>query len=106
MSMTETHSRSNPKWSSGEPDRRALVSIPCIDVSPFVQNGSDHERRQVADEIHDACVNIGFFYIERHGVPKTELDASLNWSQKFFSLPPEQKLAVTAKQELIRKPIR
>jgi isopenicillin N synthase-like dioxygenase len=71
-------------------------------VSPFVQNGSDHERRQVADEIHDACVNIGFFYIERHGVPKTELDASLNWSQKFFSLPPEQKLAVTAKQNLAK----
>jgi isopenicillin N synthase-like dioxygenase len=95
-------STSNPNSLSGEPGRRALVSIPCVDVSPFIQNGSDHERRRVADEIHDACVNIGFFYIEGHGIPTTELNASLNLSQQFFSLPPEKKLAVTAKQSLAK----
>src|SRR3954470_20906650 len=98
ISVTQRKSSTPDSNSSpGEPSRRALSSIPCIDISPFTQNGSDHERQRIAREVHDACVDIGFFYIEGHGFSAGELKDSLNWSRQFFTLPVEQKLAVTAK---------
>lgn len=74
--------------------RRALTELPLIDVSPFIDGGSSKQRQTVARRIREACVDIGFFYIEGHGFTKSEIDEMLEWGRRFFELPLDQKMAV------------
>jgi isopenicillin N synthase-like dioxygenase len=78
-------------------ERKVLTALPVIDVSPFVTGGSAAERQKVAGEIRRACIDIGFFYITGHGVASAELEKSLDFSRRFFSLPLERKMTVSAK---------
>jgi isopenicillin N synthase-like dioxygenase len=102
--MTQNMPSSAPISTSlpGQPNRTPLTTIPCIDISPFTKNGNQKERQRVALEIHHACVNIGFFYIEGHGLSESELETSLNWTRQFFMLPLEKKLAVSAKTNVAK----
>ena len=74
--------------------RNALTSLPVIDVSPFMDGGSPEARRAVARRIREACIDIGFFYIEGHGFGETELADMLEWGRRFFALPLDRKMTV------------
>lgn len=53
------------------------------------------EMERVAASIQKACVEVGFFYIEGHGVSE-ELQSELEkLSHEFFSLPETQKLEIS-----------
>lgn len=53
------------------------------------------EMERVAASIQQACVEVGFFYIEGHGVSE-ELQSELEkLSHEFFSLPETQKLEIS-----------
>jgi isopenicillin N synthase-like dioxygenase len=77
--------------------RKAVTELPVIDVTAFTEGGSLAERKAVARQIHDACVNIGFFYITGHGFSREELDRSIEYAHRFFALPLEQKMTVWAR---------
>lgn len=72
--------------------RIALSKLPIINISPFVAGGTDAERAEVARQLHDACVNIGFCYITGHGFSEDELERMISVSHKFFESPRETKL--------------
>ncbi|WP_298859289.1 2-oxoglutarate and iron-dependent oxygenase domain-containing protein [uncultured Sulfitobacter sp.] len=57
-------------------------AIPVIDVGPAL-NGSDVEG--VADQIHRAATEIGFFYINGHGILPDMMDAAFAVAQDFFA---------------------
>jgi len=50
---------------------------------------------QVYQQIHQACKDIGFFYITGHGVEQSTMDLLFSYAQKFFSLPLEKKTAIS-----------
>ena len=68
-------------------------------------------RRALADEIRDACINVGFFYgetcrtmictpalrhhpVKNHGVPEHIVSAALDAGKRFFALPQPTKDAI------------
>ncbi|KAJ3518165.1 hypothetical protein NLJ89_g29 [Agrocybe chaxingu] len=73
----------------------SFQNVPIIDLknvrSPDVQ-----ERKKLADEIRDACVNVGFFYVKNHGVSEALTDGALQMAKEFFDLPTEKKMEVMA----------
>ena len=47
----------------------AFKSLPVINIAPFLARGSLFRDKQlVADQLHEACKNVGFFYLTGHGV--------------------------------------
>ena len=68
-------------------------SIPVIDVSAIFSPNLD-ARKAVAAEIREACINIGFFYVQNHGIPQESVDGVFEWGRKFFDLSFEEKMEV------------
>jgi isopenicillin N synthase-like dioxygenase len=68
--------------------------LPVIDVSGLSSSKfTDHKA--VADAMHAACVNNGFFYIANHGVPQGLIDAVQEQTRIFFDQPEEDKRKVS-----------
>lgn len=65
-----------------------MDDLPLIDVSGLV-SGSD--SRSVADEIHAACRDLGFFYVVGHDVEPGLLERLDNLSRDFFALSESEK---------------
>mmetsp|Transcript_109814 Transcript_109814/g.215251 ORF Transcript_109814/g.215251 Transcript_109814/m.215251 type:complete len:407 (+) Transcript_109814:32-1252(+) len=70
--------------------------LPVIDVGQLRSEPATNEEycdhiADVANQIYNASVNVGFFYIKNHGVSE-ELTSRLdNISKHFFALPVEKK---------------
>lgn len=72
------------------------ASLPIIDISGLSRGPA--ERKAVARKLHAASAEVGFFYISRHGVPDTLIDAVFAQAHAVFALPRERKLALDARQ--------
>lgn len=70
-----------------------FTHIPVIDISPLFQSDISL-KKVVADEIHKACRDVGFFYIKGHGVTEELQQQLFDISRKFFDLPVEEKLEI------------
>ncbi|KAG9091591.1 hypothetical protein FS749_016425 [Ceratobasidium sp. UAMH 11750] len=68
---------------------RPFESIPIIDLSGL--SGNPDEKARVADQIRDACVHVGFFYVKKHGIDNQIIENVVKASQLFFDLPLEEK---------------
>ncbi|MEO0349122.1 MAG: 2-oxoglutarate and iron-dependent oxygenase domain-containing protein [Cyanobacteria bacterium P01_A01_bin.15] len=70
------------------------ANIPIIDFSLFL-TGSSKDRQQVAQEIFQACHQVGFLYLKNHGIPQTAIVQAFEQSHVFFglSLAEKQRLA-------------
>ena len=73
---------------------RNFDSIPVIDLSPIFGN-DDTGKRKVADAVRKASIEVGFFYVSGHNVPRDLMRATLMASKYFFSLPDETKRAIS-----------
>lgn len=62
----------------------AFDEIPIVDVSPLI-DGSDPSG--VAERIGVICEEVGFFYVENHGVPKELVERMYQATERFFDLP-------------------
>ena len=56
-------------------------------------DSSDFENRkaEIADQLWDAAVDVGFFQIANHGIDLSEIRAAFNMAERFFALPDEVK---------------
>lgn len=73
--------------------RIARQEIPVIDLSPL-QGDAAAAKAAMAEAVRRACIDIGFFYIENHGVPQPAIDTLYAASGKFFDLDLEHKMEV------------
>ncbi|KAJ9647022.1 hypothetical protein H2199_002008 [Coniosporium tulheliwenetii] len=64
----------------------APKTVPVVDFSRFL-HGSVADKRAIAREIDEAFRNVGFVYLQNHGVPQQKVDECFEWSQRFFALP-------------------
>ena len=59
-----------------------------------VDNPDPVARQQLARDIRDACINVGFFYVKNHGIPEKNISGAVDAGKRFFNLPDETKLKV------------
>jgi isopenicillin N synthase-like dioxygenase len=71
-------------------------TIPVVDVSGLL-HGDPSEQRRVADELGSAARDVGFLYIEGHGLDGSLYDDLLGAAQRFFALPDREKQRVHIK---------
>ena len=69
--------------------------MPVIDLAPFF-SGTDEGKRLVADQVKNACENIGFFVVTNHGVPDDLVSRMVALSRSYFDLPREEKMKLVA----------
>ncbi|MEO8752393.1 MAG: 2-oxoglutarate and iron-dependent oxygenase domain-containing protein [Casimicrobiaceae bacterium] len=67
--------------------------IPVIDVSPLAGT-DDAAIRRVAGAIRAAAIDVGFFYVAGHGVPRDLLRAVHLAAKYFFLLPVDTKRTI------------
>ncbi|CAG8550592.1 9159_t:CDS:2 [Ambispora leptoticha] len=64
-----------------------MQEIPVIDFSLF-----ENDKSTCAREIKSASESVGFFYLRNHGISDTLINEMFSLSQKYFSLPINEKL--------------
>lgn len=52
-------------------------------------------QEEIVSSLRDACINVGFFYLEDHSTPQNLLDDMFAQSGQLFSLPMDQKLELS-----------
>ncbi|KAI6140667.1 hypothetical protein BKA82DRAFT_4211364 [Pisolithus tinctorius] len=67
----------------------AFDTIPIIDIG---HASTPKERAALAQQIREACMSVGFFYIKNHGIPEETIDKVLSAMKAFFALPTETKM--------------
>ncbi|THV04988.1 Clavaminate synthase-like protein [Dendrothele bispora CBS 962.96] len=75
----------------------AFKDIPIIDLSNVSNNDDPIARKNLAEEIKNACMNVGFFYVKNHGVEESVIQKAFGKSQDFFALPLEAKMKIENK---------
>jgi len=84
--------------------------IPVIDLSPIcareiaaefdnenlksVSRDTQLALEAVGQRIHDAAINVGFFYVRGHGIDSEIIENALRESATFFDLTPQSKHSV------------
>jgi len=64
------------------------MSLPIIDLTPFLEDRPSSEREHVASVLHTACKAYGAFYLTGHGIDNR---AVLRRMREFFVLPAIEK---------------
>jgi isopenicillin N synthase-like dioxygenase len=77
------------------PTARAIPisALPLIDIAKL-KSTKLSDREVVAQQIRQACLDKGFFYIANHDVPAPLVDAVFRESRSFFALPLADRMSV------------
>ena len=67
-------------------------SVPIVDFAAWSANTSNEQRKEVANQLVEACRNVGFVYIINHNVAPNRLAEAFGWSKKLFDLELKQKM--------------
>ena len=70
--------------------RIAFTEIPVIDFSAMYTDDRD-AKALVAQEVHRACIDVGFFYVQGHGVQPDLIERLLGVSREFFAQDTAEK---------------
>ncbi|KAH8104936.1 2OG-Fe oxygenase [Phellopilus nigrolimitatus] len=65
--------------------------IPVLDMKDAT-NPDPLVRQQLAKDVRDACINVGFFYVKNHDIPEEDISRAIEAGKRFFALPEEKKL--------------
>ncbi|KAI0254767.1 Clavaminate synthase-like protein [Lactifluus subvellereus] len=65
--------------------------IPLIDFGKYRHANSLSEKRKVADEVVNGFKEVGFVYLEGHGIPSSTVEGVFRKSAEFFRLPSSVK---------------
>lgn len=68
----------------------AVARIPVIDFGPFFA-GDPGALEPLGAAVRQACETIGFFYIQRHGIPEDLIARAFAQSKRFHALPLDDK---------------
>lgn len=71
-----------------------MIKVPVIDLTP-ARTGGKAEKLMVAEQINQACKEIGFFTVVGHGIDRKVFDTAYKTLTDFFAMPLEQKQACT-----------
>ena len=69
----------------------AGFSVPSIDITPYVTDGTVEQKAAVARAIDEACRTVGFMQILGHGIPDAAIAGLTEAMDAFFALDLETK---------------
>ena len=72
--------------------------IPLLNLDGFLAN-KPGALKEIASELKYAAENVGFYFIQNHGVSQELVDATFDASRRFHNLPDEEKFAVFYQKE-------
>ena len=79
----------------------ALPSVPLIALGDSFSSSLE-DRKQVASQIRQACLNTGFFQIANHGVTTSAMEGVLTQSKRYFKdLTPAQEDSMHVKHSAL-----
>ncbi|CAG9940271.1 unnamed protein product [Clonostachys rosea f. rosea IK726] len=58
-------------------------------------------KKELLEQLKDACTHVGFFYIKDHGVPADKIEAIFSMAEKFFAQEKEVKNQINYKKSKI-----
>lgn len=61
-------------------------TIPVLDMEPYI-TGSQRDKQHFIQQLHDACRQVGFFYLANHTIEPACMSSVLDLSRDFFNLP-------------------
>lgn len=64
---------------------KTFTSIPIIDLTN-IDSPSLEVRKAFAQELYDACSNVGFFYTKGHGVSEELVAQTFDYIKIFYSI--------------------
>lgn len=67
-------------------------AIPIVDFSQWGNQASSEQKQLIADQLVNACRNVGFCYITNHNISPDYLAQAFGWSKKLFDLKQEEKM--------------
>lgn len=70
----------------GEGIENTTREVRCIDLSNF-----EERKYEIADELWNAAVDIGFFQVVNHGIAQSQVDQAFHNAARFFALPEQVK---------------
>ncbi len=70
------------------------MTIPVIDISQFY-TGNQTGKEAIAQQIGQACEDIGFFCITGHQIDQALIDQTFEVTRHFFDLPLDEKLKIS-----------
>ncbi|KAI0832597.1 Clavaminate synthase-like protein [Trametes gibbosa] len=65
--------------------------IPLIDFGKYLNASSIAEKEQTAQDIVRGFTEVGFIYLNNHGIPQETVQQAFEQSAEFFKLPHEKK---------------
>ena len=71
-------------------DAPEFSEIPIIDLAPMFCNDRG-SKKEMAEKLREACVEVGFFYIKNHEIPKSHMVGVRNQTENFFQLSEKVK---------------
>ncbi|KAF9464203.1 2OG-Fe(II) oxygenase [Collybia nuda] len=71
----------------------AFNDIPIIDLS-HLRDKTPATQQKLAEDIRNACINVGFFYVQNHGISEDDIQGALEMAKTFFSLPHDLKMEI------------
>ncbi|KAI5123086.1 hypothetical protein M0805_001442 [Coniferiporia weirii] len=74
-------------------------NIPIIDMKDATSPDTS-VRQQLAREVRDACINVGFFYVKNHGIAEERISGAVKAGKKFFAMPEEKKLVYDSRKSV------
>ena len=75
-------------------------AIPVIDVGDFLA-AKPGAREAVAEKLRHACEEVGFFFLQGHGIPWEVIEDAFEASRRFHALPSGEKEALAANEHNI-----
>jgi len=73
--------------------RLDFSEIPVIDVASLIDDkAGEAALSSVAEEIREACIDVGFFYVCNHGIAQSLIDSVVDQGKRFFCQPVDIKL--------------
>ncbi len=77
-------------------------SVPLVDISAYVADGTAEARRIVATQLEHACRTVGFIQIRGHGIADATIDGLASSMDAFFAQPLEWKQSYRMAPEINR----
>lgn len=76
----------NKESRMGSMGKETEREVRIIDLSDFEQR-----KYEIADQLWNAAIEIGFFQVANHGIPQADIDHAFAMTEKFFALPQDIK---------------
>jgi hypothetical protein len=77
LHVTASHNRSSLAGRKAAENSQPQT-VPLVDFGKFL-NGSQTDKKQVSGEIDSAFRNVGFVYLQNHGVSQERVEKCFDW---------------------------